>query len=152
MSWFIEILVSFLLGFLCCYFFFPHVITTTALSSSSSSKPIDSDQSSTTRGPHKLLLAVNTSLKMGKGKIAAQVGHASVGAYERCGKTNPGILASWSRYGAKKIAVKIPNDVEMEALAKSAQALGICTYLVRDAGHTQVCIFITLCFFFRFFK
>ena len=32
--------------------------------------------------PHKLVLCVRTDLRMQKGKIAAQVGHATLGAYK----------------------------------------------------------------------
>jgi hypothetical protein len=34
--------------------------------------------------PHKMIFVVNTSLKMGAGKMAAQVAHASVALYKLC--------------------------------------------------------------------
>ena len=40
-------------------------------------------------GKMKLVCVVNQSLKMGKGKIAAQVGHAAVESFLRVGSTHP---------------------------------------------------------------
>ena len=39
--------------------------------------------------PSKLVLVINNDLKMGKGKIAAQAGHASVTATLRAGENRP---------------------------------------------------------------
>jgi PTH2 family peptidyl-tRNA hydrolase len=50
-------------------------------------------------GPGKMVLVVNQELKMGKGKIAAQCGHAVLGAYKRAKKSAPSALQLWERLG-----------------------------------------------------
>eukprot|EP00808_Paulinella_micropora_P012254 g17498.t1 len=92
----------------------------------------------TGKGPMKLLLAVRTDLKMGKGKIAAQCGHAAVGAYQACGRHRPKTLRAWELNGAAKIAVKVADEEELTTLARSAEQLYLLTYIVHDAGRTQI--------------
>ena len=52
--------------------------------------------------PYKMVLCVNTSLNMGKGKIAAQCGHATLGAYQSASKHCPSSVRWWQRTGNKK--------------------------------------------------
>lgn len=88
--------------------------------------------------PYKMVLCVNTSLSMGKGKIAAQCGHAAVGCYKRAHKAIPHAVRAWERTGCAKIAVKCPTEDEMEEIAAKATSRGIPVYLVEDAGRTQI--------------
>lgn len=85
-----------------------------------------------------MVLVVNTTLKMGKGKIAAQVGHAAVACYKRASKQCPVGLAAWERTGCAKIAVKCDSEQEMEEIAVAALARDLPCYLVEDAGRTQI--------------
>jgi len=50
-------------------------------------------------GPFKMVLCVNMELSMGKGKIAAQCGHATLGAYKRASRHAPTTLRSWEYIG-----------------------------------------------------
>lgn len=50
-------------------------------------------------GPFKMVLCVNMELSMGKGKIAAQCGHATLGAYKRAARHAPTTLRSWEYIG-----------------------------------------------------
>ena len=88
--------------------------------------------------PVKLVCVVNQSLKMGKGKIAAQVGHASVQAFLEAGVSHPYYVEMWLASGQKKICLKIPEDLAFEALMDQAREHEIPFHLVRDAGHTQI--------------
>ena len=54
----------------------------------------------------KLVLIVNNELKMGKGKIAAQVGHASVKAALLASEKHPAEMQSWLSNGQKKVVLK----------------------------------------------
>ena len=72
--------------------------------------------------PVKLVCVVNQSLKMGKGKIAAQVGHASVQAFLNSGVTHPSEVEAWLASGQKKICLKTPQAEDFEALQKEAAA------------------------------
>lgn len=56
-------------------------------------------------GAHKLVLCVRTDLRMTKGKVAAQVGHAVLGAYKRAGRINVAALKHWEYNAQPKIAV-----------------------------------------------
>uniref|UniRef100_A0A7S2YD90 peptidyl-tRNA hydrolase n=1 Tax=Entomoneis paludosa TaxID=265537 RepID=A0A7S2YD90_9STRA len=88
--------------------------------------------------PYKMVLCVNTSLSMGKGKIAAQCCHAAVGCYKRANKTIPNAVKAWECTGCAKIAVKCPSEEEMDLICAKAMSKGIPVYLVEDAGRTQI--------------
>lgn len=88
--------------------------------------------------PYKMMLVVNQELSMGKGKIAAQCGHAAVGCYHQAQKHCPSGLRAWNQTGCAKIAVKCPNTEELETIASIAMSKGIPCYLVEDAGRTQI--------------
>ena len=87
--------------------------------------------------PVKLVLVINSELKMGKGKIAAQVGHASVTAMLKAGQSRPIILDSWLKSGQKKICLKAQYD-ELLELEKKAKKIGLQTAVINDAGKTQI--------------
>ncbi|KAI0559683.1 Peptidyl-tRNA hydrolase 2 [Gracilaria domingensis] len=87
---------------------------------------------------HKLVFCVRTDLKMKKGKIAAQVGHATLGAYKAAARRTPTALAVWERNAQPKIAVQIASQREAEMLRNRASKLGLPTYMVFDAGRTQI--------------
>jgi len=87
--------------------------------------------------PFKMLLCVNTTLGMGKGKIAAQCGHATLGAYKLSTKYNKSGLQWWETTGCAKIAVKVSEE-EMQEIEETAHAQGLVSYVVRDAGRTQI--------------
>ncbi|KAH7648495.1 hypothetical protein FG379_002945 [Cryptosporidium bovis] len=74
---------------------------------------------------------------MGKGKIAAQCGHAILGAYKRAIKTCPNAVEMWEKSGQAKIVLKVVLD-ELFDSDKKAKKKGVPSYLVRDAGRTQI--------------
>ena len=89
-------------------------------------------------GPCKMVLCVNMELKMGKGKIAAQCGHATLGAYKLSKKYCRTGLLGWETNGTAKIAVKVEKEVEMYELLEKAKLAGVICYIVEDAGRTQI--------------
>ena len=88
--------------------------------------------------PCKMICVVNQGLKMGKGKIAAQVGHGAVMATMKTGAKAPMKLEQWLATGQKKICLKGRDAEHLLALEKQAKAAGISTNLVHDAGHTHI--------------
>lgn len=44
-------------------------------------------------------MAVRNDLKMQKGKVAAQCGHAAVAAYAKASKERPKLIQLWLKYG-----------------------------------------------------
>lgn len=83
----------------------------------------------------KQTIAVRTDLGMGDGKLAAQVAHASLKAYERA---DTSVAEDWKRSGATKVVVSVGSEDELLALKREARAASLPHALVRDAGRTQV--------------
>lgn len=86
----------------------------------------------------KLAVAVRTDLGMGRGKIAAQVGHASVMALERARASHPGWAAAWLDTGQAKVVVRASGPRELQGLKARAVDLGVPWSEVADAGRTQL--------------
>ncbi len=89
-------------------------------------------------GPFKLVLCVNNSLGMGKGKIAAQCSHATLGAYKLAVAHCNSAIENWKEQGQAKVAVRVDTNDEMFELQKKAVAVGLVTCLFEDEGRTQV--------------
>ncbi|XP_058813453.1 probable peptidyl-tRNA hydrolase 2 [Topomyia yanbarensis] len=89
-------------------------------------------------GEYKMILVVRNDLKMGKGKIAAQCGHAAVGAYEGALTKTPSILRKWQRTGQAKIALKVESEQQLMEIYRTAKANNLNCCLIRDAGRTQI--------------
>ncbi|BAM39350.1 predicted protein [Theileria orientalis strain Shintoku] len=87
---------------------------------------------------YKLVLCVRSDLAMGKGKIAAQCGHASIGAYTDSLKNNDPYVRKWFNEGQRKVVLKINDYEEMKELKNEARRHKINTHVTRDAGRTQV--------------
>ncbi|MBR9689440.1 MAG: peptidyl-tRNA hydrolase [Candidatus Altiarchaeota archaeon] len=85
----------------------------------------------------KQVIIVRSDISMGKGKIAAQSSHASIGAYKKVKGKDPEMVDKWEREGGKKVVLTAPLEEIMEFL-KWATEKKIASYLVKDAGHTQV--------------
>ena len=86
----------------------------------------------------KMVFVVNHELKMGKGKIAAQVAHAAVKATLACGERDPALLDAWFKTGQKKICVKGDSAKHLEQLSIDAKKNGLLANKIHDAGHTQI--------------
>ena len=83
----------------------------------------------------KQVMVVRNDLKMGKGKIAAQCCHGSLGAYK---KTNPEKIRKWENEAYAKVVCKVNSLEELLELKKQAIINKVSYYLVVDAGRTQV--------------
>ncbi|KAL4352455.1 hypothetical protein GQ457_06G014350 [Hibiscus cannabinus] len=86
----------------------------------------------------KMVLVVRNDLKMGKGKIAAQCSHASLGLYKKLLHRAPEALSRWERFGQPKVVVKIDSEEDMLVLQERAKSLNIPTHITVDAGRTQI--------------
>jgi len=85
----------------------------------------------------KQVIVVRTDLEMGKGKIAAQVGHACVLGAENVRRSNPDWFDEWWK-GQEKIVVKVTSLKELDNVKKNAIDLNLPWSEVTDAGHTQI--------------
>ena len=88
-------------------------------------KPVRSDEE------YKVVVLVRTDLDMGKGKMAAQVGHASVELALRAQKMD-------RKAGQKKVVLKVANKDEMIRYMNEARSSGLYTCMITDAGRTQI--------------
>ncbi|KAJ3704645.1 hypothetical protein LUZ61_008350 [Rhynchospora tenuis] len=86
----------------------------------------------------KMVLVVRNDLKMGKGKIAAQCSHATLGLYKKLLNRAPKSLNRWEMCGQVKVVVKIETEDEMLVLQERAKSLSLPTHIVIDAGRTQI--------------
>uniref|UniRef100_A0A182T3D4 peptidyl-tRNA hydrolase n=1 Tax=Anopheles maculatus TaxID=74869 RepID=A0A182T3D4_9DIPT len=89
-------------------------------------------------GEYKMVLVVRNDLKMGKGKIAAQCGHAAVGAFESGLRNTPASIRKWQSSGQAKIALKVESEVALMEIYRSAKANKLNCCMIRDAGRTQI--------------
>jgi PTH2 family peptidyl-tRNA hydrolase len=87
---------------------------------------------------YKLAVAVRRDLDMGKGKIAVQVGHASVMASEGTRRRRPEWWREWFDEGQCKVVVKVNSESELDTLREDAEALGLVAAIIHDSGLTQV--------------
>ena len=88
-------------------------------------------------GDIKQVIVVRTDLGMGKGKIAAQVGHACVLGAEHVRKSHPEWYSEW--WGRQeKIVVKVIGIKELQEVKRHAIDLNLPWSEISDAGHTQL--------------
>ncbi len=84
---------------------------------------------------YKQVIVVRKDLKLSKGKLSAQVAHASLDSFERA---NPSQKGEWKSDGSKKVVVEVPDLKAMLALHRKALKLGLPCALIRDAGRTEL--------------
>ena len=106
----------------------------------------------------KMMIVMRRDLKMRKGKIAAQAGHATVEAILMALKkeerltdlelTAEGMvlretakpetpLSEWFSYGCAKICVYVDSEQELERVAALAEEKGVLCAVITDAGMTE---------------
>ncbi|KAL6940365.1 Gluconate transport-inducing protein [Hanseniaspora vineae] len=105
---------------------------------------IDSKALNDIPGEVKMVLVIRQDLQMTKGKIAAQCCHAALACY-RLIATDPTresynlpMTQRWLSNGQAKITLKCPNKETMDLLFATAMSLGVNSYVVHDAGRTQI--------------
>jgi PTH2 family peptidyl-tRNA hydrolase len=87
---------------------------------------------------YKQVLVFRQDLKMSKGKIAAQAGHASVSAAQDAYAHHKKWWEEWLFEGQRKIAVKVPTEKELGELEEAADVMGLPHALVVDRGLTEI--------------
>ena len=82
-----------------------------------------------------MYIIVNSSLKMGKGKIAAQVGHGVQKMTEYCLEHHKELWTKYVNSGIPKIVLKTSQDQLLEVIDKTEN---IFKSYVIDEGRTQI--------------
>jgi PTH2 family peptidyl-tRNA hydrolase len=83
----------------------------------------------------KQAIVARADVGMGEGKLAAQVAHASLSAYEDADERT---RSEWKGSGQKKVVLKASGESVLFELADAAEREGLPHAIVRDAGHTQL--------------
>ncbi|PIA26325.1 hypothetical protein AQUCO_09500056v1 [Aquilegia coerulea] len=86
----------------------------------------------------KMVLIVRNDLKMGKGKIAAQCSHATLGIYKKLQHRAPKALSRWEMCGQVKVVLKTETEDDLLILQESAKSMNLPTHITIDAGRTQI--------------
>ena len=86
----------------------------------------------------KMVLVVNTELGMGRGKVAAQCGHAAVACFKEALAEQPALVAAWERVGQTKVVVRGGGEESLLGVSRAGRQAGLVVAEVRDAGRSQV--------------
>ena len=89
-------------------------------------------------GEYKMVLVVREDLPMGAGKVGAQCAHGAVGAVNIASKTSRMELGKWELDGQKKVTLGVRSLARFEDLVREAKAARLPTFVVEDAGRTEV--------------
>ena len=81
----------------------------------------------------KQVILVRKDIDMPKGKLAAQVAHASVEAVHKTDKVK---LQKWRSEGSKKIVLKVKDLLELLNYKQKALKAKLKTALIKEAGLT----------------
>ena len=84
---------------------------------------------------YKQVIVIRKDLELSKGKLAAQVAHASLEAYRQSSRS---IRIKWEREGSKKVILKVGDLKELMQIFRKAKASGLPCCIIRDAGKTEV--------------
>jgi len=87
---------------------------------------------------YKQVIVFRSDLKLSKGKIAAQAGHAAVSAAQEAHKRHRGWWEDWIFEGQRKVAVKVKDEKELLELERQANDLGLPNALIVDRGLTEI--------------
>jgi len=87
---------------------------------------------------YKQVIVFRSDLRLSKGKVAAQAGHAAVSTAEEARRHHRKWFEEWYDEGQRKIAVKVKNQREMEELETQAKELGLPSALIVDRGLTEI--------------
>jgi len=87
---------------------------------------------------YKQVLVFRADLKLSKGKLAAQAGHAAVSAAEEARKRHRTWWEAWLFEGQRKIAIKVKNENELTELESQAKDMDLPNALIVDRGLTEI--------------
>ncbi|MEK6874178.1 MAG: peptidyl-tRNA hydrolase Pth2 [Nanoarchaeota archaeon] len=84
---------------------------------------------------YKQVIVVRMDLRLSKGKMAAQVSHASVEAMLKSHKDD---IKTWRDQGMKKIVLRVKDLKELLTIKQKAEDSNLITALITDAGYTEI--------------
>ncbi|MEM2870358.1 MAG: peptidyl-tRNA hydrolase Pth2 [Thermoplasmata archaeon] len=87
---------------------------------------------------YKMVVVARQDLRLSAGKLAVQVAHAAVSCALQAKKYSPEEFKAWYDEGQRKVVLKVPDLKALQELKLEAEAFGLVTCLVTDAGLTEV--------------
>jgi len=84
---------------------------------------------------YKQVILVREDLNLPRGKMSAQVSHASVDCVLKSDKK---LLEKWKDQGGKKVVLKVDDEKELIKYMSMIENEGIKVALIKDAGHTVI--------------
>ncbi|MCJ7450269.1 MAG: peptidyl-tRNA hydrolase Pth2 [Candidatus Nanohaloarchaeota archaeon QJJ-9] len=84
---------------------------------------------------YKQAVVLRTDIEMSRGKDVAQACHASLGAYRRAEES---MVEEWISQGQKKVVLEVEGLEKLMDLYKRAQREGFPSFIVKDAGETEL--------------
>lgn len=87
---------------------------------------------------YKMVICYRKDLKLSKGKLAVQVAHGAVSCSLQAKKRSRRLFSNWYEEGQRKVVVKVEGRSEIFQIYEQAQAAGIISSVVVDAGLTQI--------------
>lgn len=85
---------------------------------------------------YKLAIVTRQDLRISPGKLAVQVAHAAVSCAMEAKKYSPEEFRAWYDEGQRKVVLKVPDLKALHELKLEAEAFGLITCLITDAGLT----------------
>ncbi len=83
----------------------------------------------------KQVIVARHDLEMGEGKLAAQVAHAALDAYDAA---DDRVADQWRSGGQRKVVLRADDEDTLFEVHESARRAGLPRALIRDAGRTQL--------------
>lgn len=83
----------------------------------------------------KQVILVNESLNLPRGKLAAQVAHASVASFLAASTADQ---RGWLQLGMPKVVLAVANEEDLMQFYQYAMEANLPAHLVKDAGRTVV--------------
>jgi len=87
---------------------------------------------------YKQVILARKDLRLSKGKLAAQVAHASVTCAFLAQKNKKDWFDAWVGEGQKKVVVQVEDKSEMISFYMQAKSHSLPACLITDAGLTEI--------------
>ena len=87
---------------------------------------------------YKQVVLVRQDLKLPKGKMSAQAGHACVESVLITLKRDKDKVSQWRKEGQKKVILKVADEKELLSYLQRAKDNDLVTAMITDAGRTIV--------------
>lgn len=88
--------------------------------------------------PCKQVICVREDIKMSRGKMAVQVAHGSLGAYDAARTSHMRWITEWKLIGQPKICLFLLDEKHMDEILAAVIAAKLPHAIITDAGLTEV--------------